>query len=364
MTGALLVLNAGSSSLKFRLFDPDLALLANGRITGIGSDATFQLEGAQPQNLPSYTTQEQALHAMLHWLIEQPWTLRAITHRIVHGGSNYTAPTRLNDAILAQLETLVPLAPLHQPHALSAIRLLATLYPDLPQIGCFDTAFHANHSRVFSEYAVSKSLRTQGIRRYGFHGLSYDWIMQQLQIHHPEQAAGRVVAAHLGNGASLCAIHNGKSIDTTMGMTALDGLPMGTRCGQIDPGALLYMQRELQLDAAAIEHTLSYDSGLKGLSGISNDMRELRASAHPDAAFAIEFFTMMTAQHIARMAVAIGGMDMLVFTGGIGENDAQLRSDIQKLLAFMPAFTTLTIPANEEQLMAQQCITLLQGNLI
>lgn len=363
MTGAIFVLNAGSSSLKFRIYaEPELRLLAHGRITGIGSKPEFSVGGKTFKKLPVMFNQADALREIIRWLSDygKDWNIVAFGHRIVHGGNDCSAPVALTSHVLEKLEKLIPLAPLHQPHALSAIKILKALYPEPVQIGCFDTAFHARHDPIFRHYALPKHLRDKGVRRYGFHGLSYEWTAHVLAESYPEFAKGRVVAAHLGNGASLCAMKAGKSIDTTMGMTALDGLPMGTRCGSIDPGVTLYLMRELGMDAEAIDTLLSYESGLKGLSGISGDMRELVASRKEDARFAIDFFTMMAAQHIARMAVALGGMDALVFTGGIGEHQESVRQAIVQHLNFMPPFTTLVVEADEERMIAQHCMTLLK----
>ncbi len=362
-TKVILVLNAGSSSLKFRIFhaSPDLPLLASGRITGIGTHAEFSVDGKLTDACATDLDQAAALQQILRWSDhhDRDWQIQAVGHRIVHGGERFTAPVVLTGAVLEQLATLVRLAPLHQPHALSAVTILRALHPQLQQIGCFDTAFHAGHAPLFREYALPQSLRQQGVRRYGFHGLSYEWIAQVLQSRHPVLARGRVVAAHLGNGASLCALQAGKSIDTTMGMTALDGLPMGSRCGSIDPGALLYMMRELGMSADALDHVLAHESGLKGLSGISSDMRTLASSSSPSARFAIDFFSMMTAQHVARMAVALGGIDALVFTGGIGEHDSATRAAICRHLAFLQPFEVLVVPADEERMIAGHCLTLL-----
>ncbi len=359
----ILVLNAGSSSLKFRIFGarPDLPLLANGRVTGIGTQPEFSVNG-QPIPIQVVSLdQAAALQAILAWVDDndQGWHIQAVGHRIVHGGEDFTAPVVLSRAVLERLATLVPLAPLHQPHALSAIDTLSALYPAQLQIGCFDTAFHAGHAPVFRDYALPQSLREQGVRRYGFHGLSYEWVAEVLRTRHPALAQGRVVVAHLGNGASLCALQACKSIDTTMGMTALDGLPMGTRCGSIDPGVTLYMMRQLGMSGDEIDHILSHESGLKGLSGISSDMRTLAASGSPSARLAIDFFTMMAAQHAARMAVALGGIDALLFTGGIGEHDAAVREAICNHLAFLQPFEVLVVEADEERMIAGHCLTLL-----
>ncbi len=362
-TDVILVLNAGSSSLKFRVFGatPELPLLTNGRVTGIGSRPEFSADGHAASKLPADIDQAGALAHITAWIdrLDDDWNMRAIGHRIVHGGNRHDAPVLLSAAVMAELETLVPLAPLHQPHALAAIRTLAAIYPEPLQVGCFDTAFHAGQERLFREYALPATLRERGVRRYGFHGLSYEWVARQLQQRHPHLAQGRVVAAHLGNGSSLCAMRAGRSVDTTMGMTALDGLPMGTRCGSIDPGVTLYMMRQLGMSGDAIDHALSSQSGLLGLSGISSDMRTLLESRSEEARFAIDFYCTMTAQHAARMAVALGGIDALVFTGGIGEHAAPVREAICARLAFLGNFEALVVEADEERMIAGQCLTFL-----
>jgi len=359
----VLVLNAGSSSLKFRVFaaQPGLQLLANGRVTGIGNRAEFTVDDKPAGSLPEGADQAQALAAIVEWIHshDSDWRIRVVGHRIVHGGEHYAAPVALSAQVMDKLEALVPLAPLHQPHALAAVRTMAQIYPEPRQIGCFDTAFHANHAPVFREYALPGALRVQGVRRYGFHGLSYEWSAQVLRERHPRLAAGRVVGAHLGNGASLCAMQAGKSIDTTMGMTALDGLPMGTRCGSIDPGVTLYMMRQLGMSGDEIDHVLSHESGLLGLSGISSDMRTLTESDSEQARFAVDFFCMMTAQHVGRMAVALGGIDALVFTGGIGEHSVAVRKAICHHLAFLGPFEVLVVEADEERMIAGHCLEFL-----
>lgn len=352
----LLVLNAGSSSLKFQVFDQDdiSRPLATGRITGIGTQPVFSIAGEQAE-LPTSIDQSQALERILAWVERQPedWQLSAIGHRIVHGG-NLLSHQLLDESVIEKLDALVPLAPLHQPHHLHAIRYLRRRYPNLPQVGCFDTVFHAGQKPLHKAFAIPRSYFNDGIKRYGFHGLSYEWMTHRLRENDPKLYQGRIVAAHLGNGASLCAIQNGKSIVTTMGMTAIDGLPMGTRSGAIDAGAMLYLIRERGMSPEAVEHMLSYESGLLGLSGLSNDMRELRAAenSNADAAFAIQFFTQKVIQNIAAMAAAMGGMDALLLSGGIGENDEKLAADINVGLQFMPAYEKRVIPANEEAMIA------------
>lgn len=356
---AVLVLNVGSSSVKFRVFGAEeaLPLLADGRVTGIGSRPVFGIAGQDSRDLPQNTTQAEAMKEVLDFVQnpENDWTLVAAGHRIVHGGVVYCDPVRLDNDVLMQLDSFAPLAPLHQPHNLAAVRALAKLYPDLPQIGCFDTAFHAGHDRITQSYALPKDLRDQGVRRYGFHGLSYEWTAHVLA----QEAGGmpeRVVAAHLGNGASLCAMRRGISIDTTMGMTALEGLPMGTRCGALDPGAVVYMQRTCGLSLRDVENTLYNYSGLKGLSGGMSDMKKLLASKTPESGFAVDYFIFRVAQKIAEMVVSLGGMDMLVFTGGIGENAAPVRGGIVGRLDFLPEFKIRIIQADEERMIARHTL--------
>jgi acetate kinase len=362
MGKAILTLNAGSSSVKFRLFTFDAALspLAGGRVVDIGGAPLFQArkEGGdeQKQTLPARATHEDALAVIWEWLQmnrDASWDVSTVAHRIVHGGKRHDAPVLLTPDAVAYLEQLCPLAPLHQPHNLACVKILAGKNPDIAQYGCFDTAFHARRDKLFSTFALPASLRQKGVQRYGFHGLSYHWIAHCLRHDFPRLAAGRVVVAHLGNGSSLCAMKNGQSVDTTMGMTALEGLPMGTRCGSIDAGAAIYMQRSLGISLDRMEHILYEESGLKGLSGVSNDVKTLSSSDQESARFALAYFAMKTAQFIASMAVAIGGMDGLIFTGGIGENAANIRRAILDHLAFLPSFETHIIPANEERGMAQ-----------
>lgn len=363
MTGQyLLTLNIGSSSVKFRLFGldaPDLPLVAGGKVSDIGNTPVFKAKKEEgpsiEETLPAATSHAAAVKTVLAWLGGldiSTRNVRAIAHRIVHGGTRYSAPVRLDGDILSYLRTLNPLAPLHQPHNLAGVDIFEREMPDVPQYGCFDTAFHAGHDGLHSAFALPQDMRARGIRRYGFHGISYDWVTRRLQDDYPHLMKKRVVAAHLGNGASLCAIREGRSIDTTMGMTALDGLPMGTRCGAIDAGAVIYMARDLGLNVDEVERILYEDSGLKGLSGITNDVKALSESADERAAFALDYFCLKTAQHIAAMTVSVGGMDALVFTGGIGENAGNIRTRIVGHLSFLPEFEVLVIPANEERGMA------------
>jgi acetate kinase len=363
MTDALLTLNTGSSSVKFRLFElsPDLPYLLGGKISGIGGNPQFQAhwqEGSRNEShaLPPHDDIDAAMAYVLDWLQQNgvKWRVRACAHRIVHGGPDYDQAVELDPKIMDYLHGLEGLAPLHQPHNLAAVTALWRRDPDLRQFACFDTAFHSHHGPLATEMALPARLRQKGVRRYGFHGLSYAWISHRLKCDFPDLAKGRVVAAHLGNGASVCALQDGKSIDTSMGLTALDGLPMGTRCGALDPGAVLYIQRALDYSAEDLERILYDESGLQGLSGISNDVKALLESPDPRAAFAIEYFALKAAQQIAMMAVSLGGIDGLVFTGGIGENADAVVAKILGYLQFLPKHEVHVIPANEERIMAME----------
>lgn len=362
----LLVLNTGSSSVKFRLFalEKSLPLIAGGKITDIGNTPVFKanIEGSNAHNvaLPAGISHDNAVRVILEWLESEGITssnIAATAHRIVHGGERYAEPEVLDSAAIEYLRGLNALAPLHQPHNLAGVEIFAKEMPDIQHYGCFDTAFHAaTQDELHTTFALPEHIRAQQVRRYGFHGLSYEWVEHCLKTDYPHLLNGRVVAAHLGNGASLCAIKNGKSLDTTMGMTALDGLPMGTRCGSIDAGAILYMLDNLGLSSTDISEILYEESGLKGLSGITNDVKALSESDDPRAAFALDYFCLRTAQHIGAMAVSLGGMDALIFTGGIGENAAGIRTKILKHLSFMPPFEHHVIAANEERSMAQSLL--------
>ena len=367
MTEAILVINAGSSSVKFSLYERQtgLRLLASGEVAAIGDAPIFTAEVGRTkinETLPATSTHEDALRMIIGWIEKQKHGAIAVTaHRVVHGGTQFTEPVILTPPIIEQLRALTPLAPLHQPHNLAAVDILSKLKPAMPQIACFDTSFHAGHTPLFTLYALPQNLTDRGVRRYGFHGLSYEWIAHVMRRDHTKLAKGRVIAAHLGNGASLCALKDGISIDTTMGMTAMEGLPMGTRCGSLDPGAVIFMIRDLKISPADVEHILYNDSGLKGLSGLTNDVRHLQDSTDPKAKFALDYFSLRVAQYIGMMAVTLGGMDALVFTGGIGEHAASVRESVHRHLAFMKPFETLVIPANEEGIMAHHAFLLMQN---
>jgi acetate kinase len=368
MTPTLLVLNAGSSSVKFRLFAADdLACLARGQVAHLGDRPELSITGSEGERLITLpldhaTTHEEAITRLVDWVHgeERRWQIRAVAHRVVHGGTDYSSPVIVGDADRARLETLIPLAPLHQPHNLAALDICRQCLPELPQIACFDTAFHAGHSALFHEFALPRELLDQGVRRYGFHGLSYEWIAGVLEREHPALHAGRVVVAHLGGGASLCGMQGGRSIDTTMGMTALDGLPMGTRCGALDAGVILYLEQTLKLNADEVARLLYHQSGLLGLSGLSAEVETLLASSEPRAAFAIDYFALKVAQYTAQMMVSLGGLDALVFTGGIGEHAAPVRQAVLGHLEGLLSVPVLVIPTDEERMMAQHAQQLLQ----
>jgi acetate kinase len=341
MPEAILVLNAGSSSIKFSVYTLGdgvrLSLDSKGQIDGIGTRPHFLAENAEGRSLGDEAfeiagsdSHGQALRKLGGWLRERldDDRLVAAGHRVVHGGPDFAAPVAIDPAVLARLEGLVPLAPLHQPHNLAAIKAIETHMPGLPQVACFDTAFHRGHPELADWYALPRRLHDEGIRRYGFHGLSYEYIASLLPEVAPEIASGRVVVAHLGSGASMCAMIAGRSVDSTMGFTALDGLPMGTRCGALDPGVVLHLNRAYGMDADAIERMLYHDCGLKGVSGISNDMRDLLASDDPRAAQAIDLFVWRICRELGALAAVQGGLDGLVFTAGIGERSAEVRERV------------------------------------
>jgi acetate kinase len=322
---ALLTLNAGSSSIKFALFDAGGARrVADGQVERVGTPEARLLTGGEVRLLGA-VDHAGALDAILASLPDGD--IAAVGHRIVHGGVRHAGPAVLDAALREELQALVPLAPLHQPHNLAAVDAATARFPEAVQVACFDTAFHRGHPFVNDTFALPRRFYAEGVRRYGFHGLSYDYIAGRLARDHPALHAGRVVVAHLGNGASMCAIRGGRSIGSTMGFTALDGLPMGTRSGQIDPGVLLYLLDQ-GWDAAGLTRLLYHESGLKGLSGISGDMRDLLASTAPEAAEAIDYYVFRIRRELGAMAAVLGGIDGLVFCGGIGENAAPIRERV------------------------------------
>jgi acetate kinase len=346
VNSAILTLNAGSSSLKFCVFEVNkdaLERTARGQIDGIGVAPRLQAKtagGDQTEHTwdgGAALSHESLLGELLDWARSHLGGARlgAVGHRIVHGGRAFFEPMRLDQDLLARLEALTPLAPLHQPHNLAPVRSLMASHPDLPQVACFDTAFHHGHDPVVDRFGLPRTWEALGVRRYGFHGLSYEFITGRMRALDPDLVAGRMIVAHLGNGASLCAIHDGRSRDTTMGFTPLDGLVMGTRCGALDPGVILYLEQQRGLDAAAVENLLYKRSGLLGVSQISSDMRVLLASGDPRAKEAIDLFVFRVVREIGAMTASMGGCDGLVFTAGIGEHAPPIREQVCARLGWL-----------------------------
>ena len=391
MSDLILTINAGSSSIKFALFGADgHADLLRGQVDGLGThprltasedgrrivDRTYA-DGDGPADHGA------ALAAILEMLAAHrpDATVVGVGHRIVHGGPDFETSVRLDDAILARLQTLCALAPLHQPHNLSGVAAARAAFPDAVQVACFDTSFHRKHPWVNDTFALPRRYYDEGVRRYGFHGLSYEYIVARTRELGLVEADNRLVVAHLGNGASMCAIRHGVSVASTMGFTALDGLPMGTRCGQIDPGVLLYVMTEKGMTAEELTRLLYSESGLKGLSGLSNDMRDLEASDAPEAAGAIDYFVFRARRELGAMAAVLRGLDAVVLTGGIGENAASIRHRILHDEAWLgisiddarnaenalmistdaSPVKVYVIPTNEEAMIARQTAAILDG---
>jgi acetate kinase len=347
MDDFVLVLNAGSSSLKFCVYrrphTEAWRLEARGQIEGIGTAARFTAKDAKDQKIADEKLGEavrdarQALDSLASWLRSryQGAKILGVGHRVVHGGAKYSKPTVVTPQILKELRELIPLAPLHQPHNLAPIEAIFERLPDVPQVACFDTAFHRGQSAVAELVPLPHEIRDKGVQRYGFHGLSYEYIASVLPQVAPEIAQGRVIVAHLGSGASMCAIKEGKSIESTLGFTALDGLCMGTRPGSVDPGVILYLFQILGLSAKQVEEMLYKKSGLLGISGISNDMRDLLTNNEPAARLAVDYFIYQSAKEIGSLAAVLGGVDGLVFTAGIGEHSAEIRQRICEASAWL-----------------------------
>ncbi|SDV46714.1 acetate kinase [Chitinasiproducens palmae] len=388
----LFVVNAGSSSLKFRLFErrsDGLHVCLRGQLSGIGSaEPAFEAadhEGGElvrralaPAQAHDAAQAQSILGEWLHDHLGAPPS--AVAHRVVHGGPDIGEARLIDEALLAQLEQLVPLAPLHQPAALAVIRTVQRMAPGVPQIACFDTAFHRSHPPVADRFALPRRFYAEGVRRYGFHGLSYEYIASQLRTHWPALAAGRVAAAHLGAGASVCGLVDGRSVSSSMGFSALDGIPMATRPGQLDPGVVLWML-DRGMNAREIEALLYKQSGLAGLSGTSGDMRELIGNDSADARLALDYFALYTAQALAALGTAMGGLDALVFTAGIGEHAAPVRASICAHLAWLgvrldaarnvahasrissddSAIEVRVIPTNEEEVIARHAHEVLEA---
>ena len=366
MTETILVVNAGSSSIKFQLFDVGacdrLKRRLRGQIEGVGTrprllanvNGDTPVEETWPKaevsNVPA------ALDKVITFLRKQIGGRMptAVGHRVVHGGPDYSAPVVVTDAVVNRLERFVPLAPLHQPNNLAPIRVILERQPRMLQVACFDTAFHRGHPEVADRYAIPEPLYEEGVCRYGFHGLSYEYISRRLGEIAPQTAKGRVVVAHLGSGASMCALFDGKSVESTMGFTALDGLPMGTRPGQLDAGIVLYLLSEKGMSAKAIERFLYNDCGLKGLSGISNDVRELLPSADPRAKLALEYFVYRIVLFTGMLTAAMGGIDAFVFTAGIGENAPAIREAVVRRLSWLGLKLASQANAKGEQLISRE----------
>jgi acetate kinase len=394
MADAIAVLNAGSSSLKFSLFGErgsELELIARGQAEGlytaprfIARDGAGKVLGETSWGEGVRLGHDGALDHLVAFLRTElgEHRLIGIGHRVVHGGLQYTQPVRLDPAVLLALEKYIPLAPLHQPHNLSPIRALLERSPQLAQVACFDTAFHSGAPAVAQAFALPKAITDRGVRRYGFHGLSYEYIADVLPQHDERAARGKTVVLHLGNGSSMCAIAAGQGVASTMGFTAADGLPMGTRCGSLDPGVMLYLMDELKMDARAIEKLIYQQSGLLGMSGISSDMRTLESNDAPAAKAAIDVFIYRIGRELGSLAAALGGLDAIVFTAGIGENSRSLRARVCRDAAWLgveldaaanerngPRISTAgsrvsawTIPTNEELMIARHTRRLLESH--
>jgi acetate kinase len=339
MNEPILTINAGSSSIKFSIFEtqPDRSVLAmaHGQVEGIGVSAHLTAVDARGERLVECSVagndHDAALAAIRHWFTTDFGSEAGFDcagHRIVHGGISHSEPVLIDEQVLADLDALIPLAPLHQPHNIAAIRAIATAAPHLAQVACFDTAFHHDQAEITRAYGLPRDLTAKGIRRYGFHGLSYEYIVSMLPNVLPELADGRLVVAHLGNGASMCAIHHGRSVANTMGFSAVEGLVMGTRCGTLDPGIILYLLQHEAMNAQAIEHLIYEQSGLRGVSGLSSDMRTLMASDSPQAREAINLFVYRIKRELGSLAASLGGLDALIFTAGIGEHSPEIRARV------------------------------------
>jgi acetate kinase len=394
LSKVVLTLNAGSSSLKFAAFSVAdggaITLLASGQIEGIGATPKGAVKTAAGETTDLHferslarVDHEVAMDAILGWLRPKGYdsSVAAVGHRVVHGGPDITEPIMIDAATLARLKRLIPLAPLHQPHNIAGIEAAMKAFPSTPQVACFDTAFHRSHPFVSDTFALPRSYYDEGVRRYGFHGLSYEYIMRKLGSIAPQVAREDVVIAHLGNGASMCAVTNGRSIASTMGFTALDGLAMGTRCGQIDPGVLLYLMTEKKMNAEEISDLLWKESGLKGMSGISQDMRELEASDSPAARDAVAYFVARVRRELGGLAATVNGIEGVVFTAGIGEHSWRVREAVLKGMEWLGIHLDIeanrasaqiisarnsptivfVIPTDEERMIAEHTVATVQS---
>lgn len=388
---SILVVNAGSSSVKFQVFalggadEPEQ--LIRGEVDGIGSRPRLRAKDShdrplidQTYSLGDVSDVAAAMRTAGAWLLEtQKLDIVGVGHRVVHGGPIYDRPVLVDDEVLTNLTKYTSLAPLHQPNNLAPIRSIRTRFPQMPQVACFDTAFHRGHTAVADHFAIPEAFYGEGVRRYGFHGLSYEYIAARLPEIAPGIAKGRVIVAHLGSGASMCALSGGRSVESTMGFTALDGLPMGTRPGQIDPGVILYLMTEKGMSADAVQKFLYSQCGLKGLSGVSNDVRDLQSSSEPGAALALDYLVYRVGLCAGMLAAALGGLDAFVFTAGIGERSAAMRARIAEKLSWLGAeldadantsgasmisrpdskVELYVVPTNEELMIARHSVALL-----
>lgn len=398
MPDAILVINAGSSSIKFAVYDAEENRLSHraiyhGEIAGIGHRSRFTVHNSTGSPLElekrflvdtkKIQSHESAFSVLLDWIDHHAdeSTITAVGHRVVHGGEEYSAPVVITEQVLRKLEEFIPLAPLHQPYHVAAIVTLLQQKPGIPQVACFDTAFHRTQPLIAQQFALPGELRQQGILKYGFHGLSYKYIASVLPEYMGDESEGRVIVAHLGHGVSMCAMKARKSVATTMTFSPLDGLPMGTRCGALDPAVVLYLMREKGMDSDAITDLLNYKSGLLGVSGISDDMRELLESDSPQAAEAVDLFVYHAGRELGSLAAALGGLDALVFTAGIGEHSAVVRERIcreaswlglrvdeaanaangPRISATESAVSAWVIPTNEELIIAEHTVRVLGG---
>jgi len=367
---AILVVNAGSSSIKFQIFDVDggLESVAKGLVEGIGSNPVFSYRDGDGEketgSLPVEGGHKTAMEHVVKWIRgKEKWKVIGAGHRVVHGGTEFTHPTLVDDAAIEEFLRLTPLAPVHQPHNVAPMKILKELNATLPQVACFDTAFHSHQTKLHKMFALPQKYFYEGVKRYGFHGMSYEFISTQLKELYPNLYKGKTVVCHLGNGASVCALEGGKSIDSSMGMTVIEGVPMGTRTGSIDPGAILHIMKNENKTPDEMTDLISKKSGLLGMSGISNDMRVLReesAKGNEDAKLAIDFFTFRVAQVVASMAAALGGIDGVIFTGGIGENSKETREEILARLTFIKDFEVHVIPTNEELMIARSTLAVIK----
>jgi acetate kinase len=392
MADAILTLNAGSSSIKFALFAAQQPVPAKpelvGQIDGIGARPHIKAKDAAGHSLDDVDLRlsgdgqhRQALGFLLKWLRDHDggWRIAGVGHRVVHGAQDYSRPIVLDAATVDNLKRFIPLAPLHQPHNLAGIEAMTAALPEVKQVACFDTAFHRTQPEVAQRFALPRSITAQGVRRYGFHGLSYEYIADVLPSHLGSRADGRVIVAHLGNGASMCAMKERHSVATTMGFTAVEGLMMGTRTGSLDPGVLLYLMDYQNMDAKALTRLLYKESGLLGVSGISQDMRELLACDRPEAREAVELFCYRIVREIGSLSAALGGLDAMVFTGGIGEHAAAVRervcqgcawlgleldtaansADATRISSTGSGVDVLVLPTNEEWMIARHTADLI-----